>query len=626
MRKIDGEARSVRELLKDKRYSIDYYQREYKWQEKQIQELVEDLTDRFTEDHRPGDPWSKVRSYGHYFLGSVIISDKDGKKFIVDGQQRITSLTLLLIYLNNLQRACDRKAKIEDLIVSDQYGEIAFNLDGGKDSERLPAFEALYTGEAFDATERSESVRNIVQRYSDIEACFPEELKGADVLPLFIDWLADNVHLVEITAFSDDDAYTIFETMNDRGLSLSPSDMLKGYLLANISDTPKREAASDRWKGHIRALQDLDKDAEPDFFKTWLRAQYSTKIRERKKNAKNEDFDRIGTEFHRWLRDQAEAVGLKESDDFFQFINRDLDFYARQFHRLTLASRQLTSGLEFVRYNAHHRFTLQFLALMSPIRPYDSEETVLKKLSLVGRFVNILLAWRIWNYRATDYSTMQYTMFNVMKDIRGMEPAELAQALYDRLMAEGETFSSNSYYHEAGIGLIRNQANRKQLHCLLARMTEFIETRSGLASRYEEYMSEEGKNRYEVEHIWAHRPERHSDEFPNPDDFRRHRNRFGGLLLLPKSFNASYGDLPFVGETPEKSKREHYRGQNLLASSMHPMTYQNHPGFHRFLGESGLPFIPVEDFKKAELDQRYALYQQLAEMIWNPNDLLAEVA
>lgn len=74
MRKIDGEARSVRELLKDKRYSIDYYQREYKWQEKQIQELVEDLTDRFSEDHRPGDPWSKVRSYGHYFLGSVIIT------------------------------------------------------------------------------------------------------------------------------------------------------------------------------------------------------------------------------------------------------------------------------------------------------------------------------------------------------------------------------------------------------------------------------------------------------------------------------------------------------------------------------------------------------------------------
>jgi uncharacterized protein with ParB-like and HNH nuclease domain len=50
--------------------------------------------------------------------------------------------------------------------------------------------------------------------------------------------------LVEITAYSDEDAYTIFETMNDRGLSLSPTDMLKGFLLANIEDPAKRLDAS----------------------------------------------------------------------------------------------------------------------------------------------------------------------------------------------------------------------------------------------------------------------------------------------------------------------------------------------------------------------------------------------
>ena len=46
---------------------------------------------------------------------------------------------------------------------------------------------------------------------------FPDELRG-EALPFFVDWLMENVHLVEITAYSDDDAYTIFETMNDRGL------------------------------------------------------------------------------------------------------------------------------------------------------------------------------------------------------------------------------------------------------------------------------------------------------------------------------------------------------------------------------------------------------------------------
>ena len=51
----------------------------------------------------------------------------------------------------------------------------------------------------------------------DIDDCFPEELYG-DAISFFLDWLQENVHLVEITAYSDDDAYTIFETMNDRGL------------------------------------------------------------------------------------------------------------------------------------------------------------------------------------------------------------------------------------------------------------------------------------------------------------------------------------------------------------------------------------------------------------------------
>jgi uncharacterized protein with ParB-like and HNH nuclease domain len=626
MKEILGKAQTVRELLKDKRYSIDFYQREYKWQEKQIQELIDDLSDRFLEDHRSGDAWNKVREYGHYFLGSVIISDKGGPKFIVDGQQRITSLTILLIYLNNLQQDQDKKAKIQDLIVSEQYGDIAFNLDGGKDSERVPAFEALYKGEPFDSTDRSESVRNIVHRYADIEEYFPDELKG-DSLPLFIDWVADNVHVVEITAYSDDDAYTIFETMNDRGLSLTPSDMLKGYLLANIHDSQKREAASDRWKLRVREIQELDRNAETDFsnkleadfFKSWLRSQYATRIRERRRGAKNEDFERIGTEFHRWLKDEIDQVGLIASDDYFQFINRDFDFFARQFQRIVKASRSLTAGLEHVRYNAHHRFTLQTLLLLAPLQVTDSEETVLRKFRIVGEYINIFLAWRIWNFRATDYSTMQYAIFNTMKDIRGLDVEPLVHALHKRLIGEQETFVQNSFYHEAGIGLYMNQANRKQLHCLLARMTEYIELQSGMTSRYEEYMSEDSKKRYEVEHIWANKPERHEEEFSNPDEFRRHRNRFGGLLLLPKSFNASYGALPF------DKKRDHYFGQNLLAGSMAPLAYQNNPGFLRFISESGLQFHAYEGFSRHDLDERSGLYQAIAIKLWNPANLLKEL-
>lgn len=95
-------------------------------------------------------------------------------------------------------------------------------------------------------------------------------------------------------------------------------------------------------------------------------------------------------------------------------------------------------------------------------------------------------------------------------------------------------------------------------------------------------------------------------------------NRAAGLLLLPKSFNASYGDLPYA------EKREHYAGQNLLARSLHPSGYDYNPGFKRFLAQTGLPFLPHAGFRKADIDARQALYQQLAERIWNADRLEQE--
>ena len=116
MREIHGEAKTIRQLLGSQRYSIDYYQREFKWGKKQVSELLDDLTGRFIEDYSPDDPRSAVQSYGHYFLGSVILSKRSGQVFIVDGQQRMTTLTLLLIVLHNRQGERRDRVKLEDLI------------------------------------------------------------------------------------------------------------------------------------------------------------------------------------------------------------------------------------------------------------------------------------------------------------------------------------------------------------------------------------------------------------------------------------------------------------------------------------------------------------------------------
>ena len=116
MKEIRGNAKNLRLLLGGAKFAIDYYQREYRWQTKQVAELVEDLAEKFSDSYDAGDDRSAVEGYGHYFLGSIIISDKDGRKFIIDGQQRLTSLTLLLIHIYRLLDDDEQKGNYKETL------------------------------------------------------------------------------------------------------------------------------------------------------------------------------------------------------------------------------------------------------------------------------------------------------------------------------------------------------------------------------------------------------------------------------------------------------------------------------------------------------------------------------
>ena len=145
MSTITPRFRNVKELLQTQSFSIDEYQREYKWEKGNIDELLTDLQDKFQSCYQPGDATSKVSAYEDYFLGSIIVSKRGNRNFLIDGQQRVTSLTLLLI---SLYRAADVqglpvKESIAPLIFSDNLGVPSFNLDI---TERLPVIKALFDG------------------------------------------------------------------------------------------------------------------------------------------------------------------------------------------------------------------------------------------------------------------------------------------------------------------------------------------------------------------------------------------------------------------------------------------------------------------------------------------------
>ncbi len=607
MKRIDGDAKTIRQLLSGAKYTIDYYQREYRWETKQVTELLEDLVDKFDDDWREEHELSDIESYGHYFLGSIIISHKDGQDFVIDGQQRLTTLTLLLIHLNILQQENEDRASIDDLIFSDEFGRKSFNLDV---EERTACMEVLFAGGVPDENGQKESVQNIIRRFVDIQTAFPYDADSPELIA-FIYWLIENVHLVEITAYSDEDAYTIFETMNDRGLSLRATDMLKGYLLANIKDSSARVLANDEWKSWMEKFRNLGgegKEEDADFFKAWLRSQHADTIREGKKGAKPQDYDRIGTEFHRWVRDRHEHLGLKKSADSIAFIQTQMSFYARQYSKVRLDGSHPRSPFERVFSNWSYGFSMQPALLLAPLDVGDDEATITKKVRIMAAFLDIWLARRLWNYRSVAQSTIRYTMFQVMKDARRKDPEAMADVLTERLTSETETFASNDAFRLHGM-------NRWGIHHLLARMIEHVEVASGAAARYPEYAVTSGKKAYEVEHIWANKPQQFVEAFPQVTDFAEHRNRVGALLLLPKSFNASYGALPYEEKLP------HYYGQNLLAQSLHPKCYVHNPGFLRFRDESGLPFEPIEHFDRAALEKRQQLYRLLAEQVWSPSRL-----
>jgi len=598
---IRAKEKSIRDLLQNTHFTVDYYQREYKWQPKQVTELIDDLTEKFFEFYNENDERSKVNDYGTYFLGSIIVCEKNGNKYIIDGQQRLTTVTIILIFLKNLIEDNDQKAKLSSLIFSDVYGHKAFNINV---EERNECMNKLLIDE-IDYNGVSESIENIFQRYAEIKQS--PNLNGLDerALIFFSDWLIQNVYLVEITSYSDNDAYAIFETMNDRGLSLTPLDMLKGYLLTRIEDTMKRNNATKVWKEWSEKLRKLGKDEDSEAVKAWLRSQYAKSTRERKQGATPKDFEKIGTEFHRWVKDNEDKLYLHNSSDFYNFINVNMQFYLGEYIHIKSASQKLINGLEPIFYNAALNFTLQNPLLLAPLVPSDEKEIIDRKLHLTSTYLDILLARRIWNFKSISYDIMRYLVFNIIKEIRNKPLDELQSILIQKLDEESLSFDNVFYLH---------QMNRFYVRYILARIIDFIEVSSDMPSKFSEYMSK-GKTRYEVEHIWANHPEWYLDEFSTASEFLQYRNRIGGLLLLQKQFNASYGDLRY------KEKLPHYFGQNLLAKSLHHDCYAHNPSFIRFMEKYKLPFKEHITFKKQDLDERQELYKKLAEVVWSPKRL-----
>ena len=602
--KIDADDRNVFDVLNERKYTVDYFQREYSWEQKHIEQLVTDLTSTFLDVYEEGDPRTSVEHYNNYYLGPFVVSSRDGMKSIIDGQQRLTSLTLFLIYLNNLQKELGGKEAIEPMVFSEKYGQKSFNIQV---EERKKCLEKLFLEGCYEVQpDDDESTVNMTRRYADIGEAFPEEIKGS-AFPYFLDWLKYNVILVEITAYSDDNAYTIFESMNDRGLNLTSTEMLKGYILSRFKEAKDREQANRFWKESIQSLHRHSKEEDQKFFQAWLRSQYADTIRQGKAGSSNEDFEKIGTRFHSWFRDNLPKMGLKADSpaEFRTLVHDEMKYYLRAYLDILDAQKEEKPGWENVFYHCNWGIadSLGFALMLAPLKATDSVDVTRLKINEVARFMETFAVRRSINFRKFGASSIRYTMYSLVKELRGKDLDSLRALLKAKLAEMPEKWDGVAEFRLHGM-------NRYFVKFLLSRITGFIEQQSGASTNFSTYFVSPGTKPYEVEHIWADKFEEHRDEFEQRHEFDNYRNRIGDLVLLPQGTNQSYGAMTYA------EKVEHYLKENLLVKSLHPKAYENNPNFVGMAKNLGLKLKAHKAYAKADIDERQTLVRSVCEAIW----------
>ena len=433
-------------MFTDTRYRVDVFQRDFRWQHKQIDALISDLTSSFYNSYKDGDTLAAIRNYDCYYMGPVVLCDNDGEMSVVDGQQRLTSFSLLFIYLRHLQR----KLKLEDVNYRELNNYIFVLLNGKRTfSLDVPARkkvmdylykDAVHTVD-FEIVGNNENDResntNLMTCYDDICHIFPREIQNEQVLPLFIEWLVTRVVLVEIKASDMDNAYTIFETMNDRGLSLNPTEILKAHLLSKITDEDRREEMNLFWKGRISDIKfKAGSEGDLAFFRAWFRAKYAETIKKGLSGEEMEDFEQIGSRFQNWFKNNQKRMHLTKSDEYYNFVKGDFDFFSTLY--MDIIDKQHTSDDEeseefYITACFPMADSLMMPLMMAPVMARDAVGEIDQKLRIVNHYADVFINRRSLLGKSVNQSTIRRKVFEIVKGIRNQDIKTLNDFLLNDL-------------------------------------------------------------------------------------------------------------------------------------------------------------------------------------------------
>ncbi len=422
--KIEGEGRTLAEVL-SQRYKIDYFQREYKWERQHMEQLLYDLDFCFFESYKDGDTEEDVISYKPYFLGPYIVYQKGNSCSLIDGQQRLTSLTLILIYLMNVYE--ETKDELKSLVYQRKFGKESYNL---QIADREKVMDCLFKGDILADREFSISEQNLLDRYYELQELFPERLRKEEIIPVFTCWLKEKLMFVEILSYSDENAYTIFETMNDRGLNLTSVEMMKSFILSKVRNVELREICNDEWIQNIHLLNLVDKESESEFFRAWLRGKYLSY------SEKNNDFETIGAGFHRWVKSNYSDFSLKSDKDILNFVSNEMRFYIGVFTKIRRAENEFVAPLEIIRTCLPYSIasSLAYPLYLSAISQTDTDSVVDSKIRMIAEYMDRFVVRRILNGQSTGQSSIRGFLYSLIQSVRGCNLKSLERILDEFLL------------------------------------------------------------------------------------------------------------------------------------------------------------------------------------------------
>ena len=322
---------------------------------------------------------------------------------------------------NNSKKIYD----LREFVFSQPYEHETFNLEI---PERESVLKYLYLndGHYVETSFSDESSQNIFERYSDITELFPPILKHEVILPLFINWIVEKLIFIKILAQTSDSAYTIFESMNDRGLKLTQTELLKSYLLSNVKDETQIKELDISWKKKIALLKVYSLDGDQGFFKAWLRAKYAVSIRTSEKNATNQDFEKIATRFSNWVQDNSKRLLLldpEEPETFYFFVHSDFHFYSDLYIRLSemeISEELPEHSLKLMSFKGIAP-SLSYPFILSSIKKIDDEETISQKINLTVNYLDSLGVYRMLLNEPITQTSIDYSINKKIKEIRDVE-------------------------------------------------------------------------------------------------------------------------------------------------------------------------------------------------------------